>query len=176
MNPATASALLSPTLAPTIQPIIVQVPQTNASSTDYVAWAGFLLALGLGFFELWKYHNDRPRLKITFRFNQEIVNELATGELVNNPEGRSVWSVDVANVGTRNIIITNCTFARSDSKKYFQLVADFNGRIPPRYTLAPGDSHTYTITDETVDQRKATQVILLDATGKSHSRKIKYRA
>ncbi len=175
MDPAsTISAILSPITTPSAQPVIVQIPQMNATSTDYVAWAGFLLSLALGAFELWKYWNDKPKLKITFRFNQEIMGLTGDGRISNMETGKTFWSVDVANIGSKNIIITAIEFTRTDTTKTGILTKDYSGPIN-RYTLIPGDNHSYTIGNDLIDPKKAMAVFIKDATGKLYKKKIQYK-
>lgn len=171
---SSTSAIISSTITPTAQAVIVQIPQTNASSTDYVAWAGFLLSIVLGVFELWKYVNDKPKLKITFRFNQQIMGLDAYGRTTDVETGKTFWTVDVANTGTKNIIITSIEFSRTDTKKFSILTKDYSGPIN-RYTLIPGDNHSYTIGDDLIDPKKANNVFIRDATGKVFKKRIVYK-
>jgi len=165
MNVATNSA---------IQPIIVKVaniPSVNA--TDYAAWAGFVLSLLLAIFELWKFLNDKPKLKITARYNQEIMAFNEYGDITNRATGKTFWTVDVANTGSKSLIITSISFARRDTKKMSMLTKDYSGHIK-KYTLISGDNHSYTISDELLDPKKVIEVQIFDATGKIYKKKLKY--
>lgn len=169
---ATPSAITS--LVPTAQPITVSIINQQPNATDYAAWAGFILSLLLGAFEFWKYWNDKAKLKITYRFNQEIMKMNEYGQLINEPSGKVFWTVDVANVGSKNIIITSIAFARTDTKKMSILTKDLSGIIR-RYTIAPGDNHSYTISNELLDPTKVKEAQIFDATGIVYKKVIKYK-
>ena len=144
-----------------------------ANATDYAAWAGFILSLSLGIFELWKYWNDKPKLKITARYDQEIMAIDSYGRMTNEASGKTFWTLDVANTGNKNIIITSIAFSQKDTKKMSMLTKDYTGQIN-RYTLIPGDNHSYTIPDELLDPKKIIEVQLHDATGKIYKKRIKF--
>lgn len=167
MNMTSASAI------PTVQPIVVNLINSPANATDYAAWAGLILSLLLAIFELWKYWNNKPRLKIMARYNQEIMAVNGYGDVTNESTGKTVWTLDVANTGNKNVIITSISFARSDTKKMSMLTRDYAGIIH-RYTLIPGDNHSYTIADELLNSKKVIEVQLFDATGKVYKKKLKY--
>lgn len=170
MNPvSTTSAIL-----PTLQPIVVRIVNQQANATDYAAWAGFILSLLLGLFEIWKYSNDRSKLKITYRFNQEILKMDYAGRFTKEPSGKTFWTVDISNVGSRNVIITSIAFSQHGTQKKSLLIKDLTGTIQ-RYTLIPGDNHSYTINDELLDPKTIKEVYLYDATGSVYRRKIKYK-
>ena len=169
MNPATASS----TLIPTVQPIIVNVPQP-ASATDFVAWAGFVLALLLGAFEIYKYINNKPKLKITTRYNQEIMKLNSYGDITKEASGKTFWSIDVANVGSKPVKIISLALNKKGTKKMYMVTKDFVGHVNP-YVLVEGDSHSYTIPDEIMDPKTVPQVNIADATGKVYKQKVKYK-
>lgn len=171
MDPISTSSAIFPTL----QPIVVRIVNQPANAADYAAWAGFVLSLLLGIFEFWKYANDRSKLKISCRFNQEILKMDYSGRLTKESSGKTFWSVDIANVGTKNIIITSIAFSQHGTKKKSMLINDLSGAIQ-KYTLAPGDNHSYTIKDELLDPKTIREVYLYDATGSVYKRKIKYKA
>ena len=181
----TATVAPRPTLSPTTTvtsipnqsqtalPIIVTLANLPANATDYAAWAGFILSLSLGIFELWKYWNDKPKLKITARYDQEIMAIDSYGRMTNEASGKTFWTLDVANTGNKNIIITSIAFSQKDTKKMSMLTKDYTGQIN-RYTLIPGDNHSYTIPDELLDPKKIIEVQLHDATGKIYKKRIKF--
>ncbi len=170
---ASISATITPTTDPTIQPIIVTVTTPPSSPTDYAAWAGFILALLLGAFELWKYWNDKGKLKITYRFEQEILGRRLDGTFTKMENGKTFWSIDIANIGSKSIIVTTLTLTSTDTKKYYQVTKDFSGDIP-RFTLVPGDNHSYTLPNDLFNPRKLKGIIITDATGRNYKKDVKY--
>jgi hypothetical protein len=161
MSPATGSA------------IIVNVPQ-QATPLDYLGLAGFILSLILGTFEFYRYWNDRAWLKISARYDQQIMAMDAYGRFTDQETGKTFWSLDVANVGRKPIIITGVSLKRNDIKKMSLITEDYSGLIN-RYTLSPGDSHSYTIADELMNPKKVIEASLFDATGKVHKKKLRYK-
>lgn len=173
MSPvATPTAIL--TIIPNQQPILVTLSNQQPNVTNYAAWAGFTLSFFLACFEIWKYYNNRAILKITYRFNLEIMKMNAYGDLTKEPSNKTYWTVDIANVGSKNIIITSIAFSHFDTKKMSMLTRDLLGPIR-RHTVIPGDNHSYTISTELLDPKKVNEVFIYDATGKVYKKRIRYK-
>lgn len=171
MNP---SASASASLAPILQPLIVNVPTPSnpTTLTDLAAWFGAIVSLLLVAFEIYKYWNDKGKLKITYRFNLEIIGRTLAGDFRKMAEGKTFWSIDIANIGTKNIIVTTLTIARTDTKKFYMITKDFGGDIP-RFTLIPGDNHSYSISNEMIDPKKVKEILITDAVGKTYKKKVR---
>ncbi len=168
MNPVTPVA----TLMPVVQPVIVNVPQ-QASAFDYIGLAGFLLALALGVFEVYKYWNNRAKLKFRYGFEIEIVGSTVDGQMVKLEPGKTFWSVDISNVGSKDIIFNQICFTHTHTTVSSMLTKDYNGPIN-RFTLTPGDNHSFTIPNELVNPKKVKEIIVMDATGKVYKKKVIY--
>jgi len=134
------------------------------SSTDIVAWSGLTLSVLVTIFDVYKYLDDKPRLKISKVYDQQIMAHNGYGELTDQETGKTFWTVNVANVGTKPIIIMDISFFRSDTDKTSILTKDYFGTID-RYTLTPGDSHTYTVPNELIPSNKTREIRVRDATG-----------
>jgi len=141
------------------------------SSTDIVAWSGLTLSVLIAIFDVYKYVNDKPKLKISTAYDKQIMAYNAYGDLTDKETGKTFWTVNVANVGNKPIILTDISFFRSDTNKTSILTKDYYGTIN-RYTLTPGDSHTYTIPDELIPSNKTKEIQVRDATGNIFKRKI----
>jgi hypothetical protein len=133
-------------------------------STDIVAWLGLTLSILVAIFDVYKYISDKPKLKISVVYDQQIMAHNGYGELTDQETGKTFWTVNVANVGNKPIIITHISFLRSDTDKTSILTKDYFGTIS-RYTLIPGDGHTYTIPDELIPPNKTREIHVCDATG-----------
>lgn len=166
----------SAALTPTFQPLTVNVttPFNPTTPTDFAAWFGAIVSLLLIAFEIYKYWNDKGKLKITYRFNQEIIGRTFAGDFRKMAEGKTFWSIDIANVGSKNIIVTTLSLTHIDTKKFYMITKDFNGDIP-RFTLIPGDNHSYTISNEMLDPKKVKGVFISDAVGNIYRKKVKYK-
>lgn len=170
MNPATPAA----TLMPVIQPVIVNVPQ-QTSAFDYLGLAGLILSLALGGFEIYKYFNNRAKLKFRYGFEIEIVGSTVDGKMMKLEPGKTFWSVDISNVGSKDIIFNQICFTHKHTTISSILTKDYNGPIN-RFTLKPGDNHSFTISNELVNPKKVKEIIVMDATGKVYKKKVKYQA
>ncbi|TAL62472.1 MAG: hypothetical protein EPN88_13210 [Bacteroidetes bacterium] len=98
----------------------------------------------------------------------------AVGDFTEEASGKTFWIVDVANIGSKSVIVSSIEFAKSDTKKMSLLTRDYSGSVN-RYTLIPGDSHSYTISDELLNPKRVSEIHIYDATGKTHKKKIRYK-
>ena len=103
----------------------------------------------------------------------KIVKLNGYGEITDEPTGKTYWTLDVANTGSKSVIITSIAFAQKNTKKMSVLTKDYSGYVN-RYTLTSGDNHSYTIHDELLDPKKVIEVQVFDATGKIYKKKLKY--
>jgi len=146
---------------------------TITISADFVAWYGAILSSCVFLFEIYRYLRDHARIKITYKTEQEIWGEDASGQLVNVEKGTTFWTVNIANTGTKDIIITQVGVEYKNKKGGAVISKDYTGHIQ-RFTLIPGDSKTITISEKLVKHKEVRYFWVKDATGREYKKRINW--
>lgn len=138
--------------------------------TSIAAWFGAFGTVFLFFFEVYKYFKDKPIIKLSVRFNQQIYDELA-GRLGRNKEIGDVWTVNIAN--TWKLPITVRSLAVENHKGKNALVTIDALKNPIRsIKLEPGSSFDVVISEEMLKPSKVKKVIVTSAVGTQYKKRI----
>lgn len=138
-----------------------------------VAWYGAILSTIVFLFEVFKFLKDRPALKIAYKTNQQIVADDGTGKFVNVEKGTDFWTVSVANTGTKDVIVTQVGVEWKEKSGGAVLTKDYSGHVQ-RFTLVPGDSRTFTISEKLIDHTKVKKFWAKDGTGNEYKKRINW--
>lgn len=101
--------------------------------TEYIAWFGAVLSFIVFLWELYKYKQTRPILRIKTYANMQ---KNIGGAL----QGHSYVMVDVVNIGERPTTLTNLSLKDKNLRKQFVVIPAF--AIPFPYVLKPGEIWT----------------------------------
>lgn len=140
-------------------------------TANVVAWYAAILSTIVFLFEVYRYIKDKAKLKITYNTEQEIWGDKGNGQLVNLEKDTSFWTVNIANTGTKDIIIIQVGVEWKNRKGGGVISKDYTGSIQ-RFTLVPGDSKTITISEKLVSHQEVRNFWVKDATGKDHKKRI----
>lgn len=144
-------------------------------ATIIAAWVGAIGTIGLTFFEIYKYFNNKAKVKFNVGSGFRIVGSTLEGKMVDMHPEKEFWSITVSNAGGKKVTITQITVERNDTEKMSMLTRDFHGPIDT-YTLKPGGKNrTYTITEELIPFKNAKAIYLMDSTGKVYKHKIDHK-
>ena len=138
-----------------------------------VAWYGAILSTVVFLFEIYKFWKDRPALKITYRTNQQVVADDGTGNFVDTEKGTTFWTVAVSNTGAKDVIVTQVGVEWKGKSGGAVLTKDYSGHVQ-RFTLVPGDSRTFTISEKLINHTKVKKFWAKDATGKEYKKRINW--
>lgn len=142
-------------------------------TADTVAWYGAILSSAVFLFEVYRYLRDRARLKITYKTGQEIWGDTGNGRFINLEKGVSFWTVDIANTGTKDIIVTQVGVNWKNKKGGAVISRDYTGFIK-RFTLVPGDSRAITISEKLIKHSDVRNFWVNDATGREFKKYINW--
>lgn len=142
-------------------------------TADVVAWYGAILSSSVFLFEIYRYLRDKARLKITYQTEQEIWGDQGNGQLVNLEKDTTFWTVNIANTGTKDIIIAQVGVEWKHKKGGAIISKDYTGHIQ-RFTLTSGDSKTITISEKLVKHGEVKFFWVKDATGQDHKKRINW--
>lgn len=156
------------TPSPTI--INLSLPPTDSLATTLAAWAGASVSLLLLAFEIYKYVTDRPHLKITLSYEQEIVGVDSTGQTRNLAPKSTFWTVHIVNDGSKKITITRIGFEAKKGKDII-LTASYEGPVE-KFELEQGQDRTFTIDYKLIDPKKIKFVSVADTAGKNHKKRV----
>ena len=124
-----------------------------------------------------KYFNDKARLKINYRFDLKIIGLTRSGKPLKIEKGQNFWSLQVSNVGNRKIKIVQIgVFFKKRAKRRKKggiLTRDYSGPIN-KFTLAPGDSRSFTIDYKLIHPKDVRLLTIMDAIRKAHKKRLKY--
>lgn len=140
-------------------------------SATTVAWSGAIIAtssLAIGIYKVWI---DRPRLKFSIAQAYEIWGTDTNGAFKNLSPGKEFWTVQIANIGRRHIIIDAVGVEWRDKQGGAFISRDYNGPVQ-RFELKPGYSRTITLDNTLIDPKRIKNIYVRDATGKLHRYKL----
>lgn len=144
---------------------------SNELATTIAAWFGAFGTVGLTLFEVYKYLNDKPKLKISTRFNQELYTEYVDGKLEKDKVQGTVWTINLANNGSKAIIVTSVAVENHKGKNAL-ITQDSVGNRINRYKLEPGDSTSLTISEKLLDSKNLKTVVVTSAVGKEYRERV----
>lgn len=144
---------------------------TSDNLTTIAAWLGASGTVGLTLFEIFKYLKEKPSLKITCKFNREIYNQFIDGTLNKDQQLGTVWSIDLANNGTRTVIVTGVSVENHKGKDAL-ITKDSIGHEIKRLKIEPGDSFSITISEKLLSSKNLKKVVVTSAIGKDYKKRI----
>lgn len=169
---------ITPTAVPTLQPIIVQVtsPPNHIGFTDIAALFGSfgtIVSLGLLIFEIYKYRNDKGIIKIRIGFDISLIGKTTSGQIITNDRSiKKFWTIDIANTGKKDVIITQMSFQdKKNENMNYVVMRDYYHDFHS-ITVKPNDSYSYTFPYDMHNPNDLKMVYLMDATGKVYKERI----
>jgi hypothetical protein len=136
-------------------------------SADTVAWYGAIIATISLIVVIYKIWIDRPRLKFSVAKEYEIWGTDINNAFRNLEPGKEFWTIQIANIGRRNIIIDAVGVEWRDKSGCTFISRDYNGSVQ-HFEIKPGDSRQIVIDTTFIDPKRVKNIFARDGTGKSY--------
>lgn len=144
---------------------------SNDLATAIAAWFGAVGTSALTIFEIYKYSKDKPTLKISCKFNREIYNQLLDGKVEKDKQLGTIWSIDIANTGTKIVVVTGISVENHKGKDAL-ITKDSIGYEIKKQKIEPGDSVSLTISEKLLDSKNLKTVVVSSAIGKEYRKRV----
>ncbi len=146
----------------------------NLDPTTLAAWFGAIVSFFLFLFEIFKYKNDKGKLRFRINYDMVFVGQTLSGDIKKAEPKILFWTIDLSNPGTKNVVFSQMFFDFVGTKKHAVITRDYYGPIN-KFTLQPGESHQFLIHHSLVNPKKVKRVMVLDAVGNIYKKRVRYK-